>query len=355
MISAPLPQSEQDRLAVLKRYEILDTLPEQAYDDLLTIAAGICGTSMGAVSLIDSDRQWFKARRGLPVQETSRDIAFCAHAILYDNDIMVVPDTLADIRFHDNPLVMGMPNIRFYAGAPLVGSNGEAIGTLCVIDEKPHELTAFQRRALESLSRQVVALLELRLAHKELRKHVSERGWYEQQLELHHRELIAENMQLSEMSRTDALTGLLNRRAFNLAMEHAVAAAATNPATLAMAIIDIDHFKAINDLRGHPAGDAALVTIAHALRVQIQEGATIARFGGEEFAVVLPGRNIEQALQACERMRAAIEELPQDMPLTVSVGVAAFRVGDCVGDLYARADKALYAAKHAGRNRVVIE
>ena len=352
MISAPIPQDEDQRLAALGRYEIMDTMPERAYDDLLAIAAGICGTPMGAISMIDSNRQWFKAQKGLPVSETSRDVAFCAHAILGD-DVFVVSDALADDRFHDNPLVTGNPNIRFYAGAPLITARGEVLGALCVIDDQPREISETQRQALVSLSRQAVSLLELRLAHKELRNHLGEREWYERVLEIREKELIAENMQLTQVSRIDALTGLLNRRALNAAMETAVAGAATSGAgVLAMAIMDVDHFKQLNDLYGHPAGDAALEAIARALEAHCPTGATLGRFGGEEFALLLPGYSAANAALACERMRVGVERLPQETPVTVSIGIAVYRSGDTVSSLYSRADLALYSAKRGGRNRV---
>ena len=354
MISAPLPGNESERLALLKRYEIMDSLPEQAYDDLLAIAAGICGTSMGAVSLIDPDRQWFKSQRGLPIQQTSRDVAFCAHAILHAHEIMVVPDALKDERFLDNPLVTGAPGIRFYAGAPLVARNGVALGTLCVIDDMPHDITSFQREALTGLSRQVVALLELRAAHKELRNHLGEREWYERILEIREKELIAENMHLSHVSRIDALTGLLNRGALNAEMETALAGAASSGGSMAMAIMDIDHFKAMNDLYGHPAGDAVLKSIARTLEAHCPTGATLGRLGGEEFALLLPGQSAANAALACERMRVAVERMSEDMPVTISIGVAMCRSGDVVSSLYSRADVALYSAKRGGRNRIEI-
>ena len=352
MISAPLPKDETERLAALERLEILDTMSEQSYEDLLRIVAGICGTKMGAVSLIDADRQWFKAQRGLPVQETPRDIAFCAHAILKPDEIFVVPDARQDERFHDNPLVTGSPNIRFYAGAPLVGSAGHPVGTLCVIDDEPHEMTPHQHEALLCLSRQVVRLLELRHANNELRRHLSEREWYERELQRRQEELLGENAQLVEMSQTDALTGLPNRRVFGNAMEQALMRAATGSLPLSMAIADIDHFKTINDVLGHPAGDRVLVAVAQALRAACQGGSTIARFGGEEFALVMPDLAIDEALRSCEAMRRVVHGIAEAMPVTISVGVSTLRAGDTVSDLYARADAALYEAKRGGRNRV---
>lgn len=158
---APIPENETERLAELRSYEILDTGPESAYDDITTIASEICGVPIALVSMVDGDRQWFKSSLGLGVPETPRDLAFCAHAILQP-DLFVVPDALTDERFANNPLVTSDPMIRFYAGAPLITSGGFEIGTLCVIDRKPRELDSSQRQSLLALSRQVVAQLELR-------------------------------------------------------------------------------------------------------------------------------------------------------------------------------------------------
>ncbi|SMD33680.1 PAS domain S-box-containing protein [Reichenbachiella faecimaris] len=157
-----IPSNEKERLAELKSYEILDTALEQRFDDITKIAAFICETPISLVSLIDKDRQWFKSRHGLNASETPRDLAYCAHAIHTPEDILEVPDAYEDERFYDNPLATGDPHVRFYAGAPLVSSNGYSLGTLCVIDHEPKTLSDAQREALWALSRQVTALLELR-------------------------------------------------------------------------------------------------------------------------------------------------------------------------------------------------
>ncbi|NEP18908.1 MAG: GAF domain-containing protein [Leptolyngbya sp. SIO4C1] len=166
-MTVQMPDQEAVRLEALRQYQILDTPTEQTYDDITALAAFICDVPIALISLVDEDRQWFKSRVGLEVSETSRDVSFCAHAILQRNT-MVVQDALYDQRFVDNPLVTCAPGIRFYAGVPLVTPTGQPLGTLCVIDRRPRELSKTQIRTLEALARQVVTQLELQRVSSQL-------------------------------------------------------------------------------------------------------------------------------------------------------------------------------------------
>ena len=182
------PKNEARRLEVLWKTELLDTVPEEAFDDLTQLAASICGAPIATLTLVDEDRQWFKSKVGLSIQETARDISFCGHTILQSR-LFIVEDALKDKRFADNPLVTSKPKIRFYAGAPLVTSTGEALGALCVIDKVPRTLNEDQQKALRTLARHVVALLELRQRVRDKERLEAEHARLAQELAQARREL----------------------------------------------------------------------------------------------------------------------------------------------------------------------
>src|SRR5437867_7706717 len=168
MTPARIPENEKKRLKVLWQYSVLDTVPEEIFDDLTELAARICGAPIAMITLVDEKRQWFKSKIGVSVSETSRDISFCGHAIM-QQELFIIPDATKDERFSHNPLVTSDPKIRFYAGAPLITPDGHALGTLCVIDKVPRELRPEQKSALRGLARNVMTQLELPRRSHELR------------------------------------------------------------------------------------------------------------------------------------------------------------------------------------------
>jgi GAF domain-containing protein len=196
-MSAPTLQNEKKRLKVLWQYEVLDTVPEELFDDLTELAARICEAPIALISLVDEKRQWFKSKVGTGVNETSRDFSFCAHAIR-QSDLFIVPDATKDARFASNPLVTSDPRIRFYAGAPLITADGYALGTLCVIDKVPRELRPDQKQALVILARHVVSQLELRRRSRELANVRQESEQYRDQIEQLRGEVVGLRNRLSQ-------------------------------------------------------------------------------------------------------------------------------------------------------------
>lgn len=326
-VPAALPFNEPQRIEALHNYRVLDTAPEQAYDDLTTLAAAVCGTPVALISLVDVQRQWFKARRGLEPMETARDLAFCAHAILTPDRILEVPDATLDARFATNPLVTGAPHVRFYAGTPLLTPQGLPIGTVCVIDHVPRQLDDTQRGALESLARQVVAQLELRR--------------------------VVSDLEVDSL--TDGLTSLWNRRYFDRRLREEWMRHARSGKPLSLLMVDLDHFKRVNDTHGHPVGDAVLAQAADVLRASVRQTDVVTRFGGEEFAVILPETDADYAVRVGLKIREAFHAAHWSHgAVTASIGACAAAPQPEANPLVllAQADRALYRAKATGRDRV---
>lgn len=195
-MSSPILQNEKKRLKVLWQYEVLDTVPEELFDDLTELAARICEAPIALISLVDEKRQWFKSKVGTDVKETSRDVSFCAHAIK-QSELFIVRDAAQDPRFANNPLVTSDPKIRFYAGAPLITPDGYALGTLCIIDKVPRDLRPDQKQALRILARHVVSQLELRRRSRELAREREQKEKANTQIEQLRAELAEAHRQLA--------------------------------------------------------------------------------------------------------------------------------------------------------------
>jgi diguanylate cyclase (GGDEF)-like protein len=313
-----IPSDEDARIATLHALNLLDTDPEERFDRLTRIARSMFSVPIALVTLVDANRQWFKAKVGLDVCETSREVSFCGHAILSD-DIMHIHDALEDARFADNPLVLGEPKIRFYAGCPLtVGSH--KMGTLCLIDTRPRPFSSEEKLLLRDLA----ALAE--------------------------QDLMAEHL-----ASTDPLTKLANRRGFEAFARQALAMCTRlgRPATLAY--FDLNGFKQINDWFGHAEGDRALRTFSSGLESVFRESDAVARLGGDEFAVLLTDTSSAEARYAISRLRRWIDEENRLAGRGYEIRFSAGEVGfdstrhQSIEDMLKEADAAMYRDKEGSR------
>ena len=331
-MEARLPSNETARLAALYESGLLDTAPEREFDDITLLASQICGTPIAIVSLIDRDRQWFKSRVGLDASETPREQAFCAHAILDPQVTMVIRDATEDKRFADNPLVTGDPNIRFYAGTPLLTRENLALGTLCVIDRRPRVLNKPQMAALEALGRQLSLRLELRRTTELLQK---------------------ANEELQNLSLTDELTGLYNRRGFFLHCEQQLKLYRSRQSerSLWLMVGDMDGLKSINDAYGHPEGSAAIKKLAEILTNTFRDADILARPGGDEFTALILNTLDEVAEKLPERLEAnlAAYNTTSEKPYKIAISVGLVKVGFeddlTIADVVKQADAEMYKHK----------
>lgn len=315
MIVAPIPLDDASRVCALQSLRVLDTPPEERFDRVTRLARRMFQVPIALVTLVDADRQWFKSRQGLGSAELPRDSSFCGHAILQD-DVMEVPDASRDERFHDNPLVVDEPHVRFYAGAPLVDGQGQRLGTLCIIDHEPRHLTDEDRALLRDLA-----------------------------------DMVREELVAAHAATTDHLTQLSNRRGFELLGAHVLAVCERLHVPARLLFLDLDGFKQINDRFGHAEGDAALQRFAEALRRVFRAANVGARLGGDEFVVLMSHSDDAAAEAALARLRTAVDDCNADHPpalaLRYSAGLARWspRTGIDIHALLRDADRAMYQQK----------
>jgi diguanylate cyclase (GGDEF)-like protein len=324
---APLSPNEDKRLAALRSYDLLAGTRDESLDAICRVVASIFDTQIALVSISDTNRQVIKGSVGFGADELARELAPCAYAI-QGKDPMVVEDLSRDPRFADNPLTREPHNLRFYVGAPLLTPEGLALGTLCAIDTRTHQPRPEQLAALTDLSHVVMALFNMRKAM----------SW-------------TRNLAL-----TDSLTGVANRAGLMMELEALIERRKYRESPFALIYLDIDNFKHVNDTRGHTAGDEVLARIGATLRSCVRSVDLPGRLGGDEFAVLVPECDEKEAKRVATRIFSALGKITtrQHDPIHVSVGAACFPTPPSnVNEALAVADRLMYAAKRAGKNRVV--
>lgn len=331
------PPADQFRLAALHRYHILDTPQQEEFTFITEMAARLCGKPYAFISLVDTDRVWVKAATGLALEPLARGDSYCSLAVLGEAATEIA-DLSQDYRTAQMPLTVNAPHMRFYSSVALMSSDAFPIGALSVMDTVPGALTEEQQRILAQLGRQAMALIEL---------HANARALSTSQREL---ELLAT---------TDELTGLHNRRSLQQRLKFEVARAKRFRSPLSAVMIDIDHFKKINDEFGHAAADQVLANIGRMIRESVRVIDIPGRWGGEELCVILPNTPLEGACKFAETLRGKLEDQlhyvgVRIIPVTASLGVGSFDHMDIddAESLLRQAEDALARAKQEGRNRV---
>jgi diguanylate cyclase (GGDEF)-like protein len=315
MIKPKFPENEAERLHALRTLQILDTSHEERFDRVTRMAKRMFGVEISLVSLVDGDRQWFKSKQGLDASETPRDISFCGHAINQDG-LFIIPNAIEDVRFSDNPLVTGAPNIRFYAAYPLKLRQGINLGTLCLIDSKPKHLNEEDKQLLNDLG----AMIE-----QEIR-----------------------SIQLATL---DELTLISNRRGFLTLADHSQKVCVRKKFPMSVILFDLNKFKPINDNFGHHEGDFALKQFAEVMRSVFRESDVIGRLGGDEFVVMLTDTSDEQITIILKRFKTEMDAMNKEINkpylIEYSTGVASFSYDtkQSLEEMVAEADAAMYENK----------
>lgn len=342
MLEAPIPDNDAERSAEIERLGLMYSPAEDRFDRITRLAKTHFGVPIVLISVVYEDVQWFKSAQGLSVCETPRGVSFCGHAIVQDGPF-VIENPLEDPRFVDNPLVLGQPKVRFYAGIPLRSPAGIVLGTLCLIDHKPRKFDDVQVEEL----RDFAALVEAEFYYRLLSAEQSV--------------LIQENDSLKRKALLDGLTGLWNKTAIIELLRREVLLSHREQKPLSLLIIDVDHFKNINDTYGHPVGDDCLKQVSQKIKSLLRVSDVVGRYGGDEFLALLPAATEKDGKLVADRIIRRLSEAPiqvgdYKLSVTVSIGVSAISlagVPTSADTLVEQADKTLYQAKNEGRNRAL--
>jgi diguanylate cyclase len=344
MQTPPIPDNERQRLSSLRALHILDTPPEERFDCITRLAKEFFGVPIALITLVEEKRQWFKSVIGLAVRETAREVSFCAHAML-TRELFIIPDALADERFADNPDVTGGPRIRFYAGCPLYTLDGSALGTLCIIDRQPRELSISDQQVLRALGTWVETKIN-EVAINPLCQ--GESGVH---VDAESTERTTMLTMLQYQARHDPLTELPNSLLFREQVEEALLATAPGE-SCALIVLGLERFKEVNNTFGYHQGNLVLLLISTRLCQVVATSGMLARFNGNKFALLLPKSGEEKAATVVQALLKAFEEpftvAGMQMQIALSIGVAFSPLhGNNAEELFRRAIIAMYEARHA--------